>query len=97
MYRNFQTVTSAAVDECSSEMAALQCTHVRYVIAEGNGLAGGSRAACNSSLSQNYVICGYVTSGVFWLYKLFAWAGPVAAVCYRRKYITTDYATVGFC
>jgi len=34
-YCTCQTVMSAAVAECSCEMAALQCAHAWYVIAEG--------------------------------------------------------------
>jgi len=40
--------------------------------------------------SWKYVVCGYITSGVFWPYKPSAWMGSVAAVHYRQKYITTD-------
>ena len=57
-----QAVTSAAVAECSCEVAALQCTHAQYIIAEGKmGQLVAQRQHVIVRYSRKYVMCGYVS------------------------------------
>ena len=42
--------------------------------------------------NRKYGMSRCVESRLFWPYKP-AWTGPVAAVRYRQRYVTTEYAT----